>query len=269
MRIIVTFAVQAEFAPWRRLRTFKRIGKNAFLMRDGGTEIHVLITGIGARQFKFPMADLCVASGVAGSLKKEHGVGTILVAKASKREDSNETTPSDDSLIRTAMQCGATRVDFFCTANSVVSSPSEKSRLGRIADAVDMESYSIMAEAERHHIPAVAIRAISDTADQSLPLDFSRAIDEDGKIDWLPALAQVAASPRSLPGLMRFGFESSRAARKLAHFLDRYLRCLMTEADLFFDRASVGGPASSEEAAKGGVLKRSGRWARRYQMEVR
>jgi nucleoside phosphorylase len=239
MRIIVTFAVQAEFAPWRRMRNFKRTGEGAFVMRSGETEVHALITGIGARKFELPPADLCLVSGLAGSLKPEHPVGNIVVANAIKREGNETVMTSDDTLVRTAMQCGATRVDFFCTANSVVSSPSEKSRLGRIADAVDMESYSIMAEAERRHIPAVAIRAISDTADQSLPLDFSRAIDEDGKIDWLPALAQVAASPRSLPGLMRFGLESSRAARKLAHFLDRYLRCLMNDADSILSSAQV------------------------------
>jgi adenosylhomocysteine nucleosidase len=141
---------------------------------------------------------------------------------------------SDVSLVGAATRCGAVAVDSFWTAKRVVTSPEEKSRLGRMADAVDMESHPIMSEARRRGAPAVAVRAISDTADQSLPLDFDRAIDENGNIDWLPALAQVAASPRSIPQLMRFGWDSSRAARKLAYFLDGYLTCLKAESGLSF-----------------------------------
>jgi hypothetical protein len=214
------------------MQKFERIRESAFVARSSETEIHALITGIGARKFQLPPADICLVSGVAGSLKKEHLVGNILVAKAVKREGIEAIMTSDDSLVRTAAQCAAKPVGFFHTADSVVNSISEKSRLGEIADAVDMESYPIMAAAQRQGIPAVAIRAISDTADQNLPLDFNRAIDENGKIDWFPALSQVAASPRSLPQLMRFGLESSRAARKLALFLDRYLKCLRGEAHL-------------------------------------
>jgi hypothetical protein len=232
MKIIVTFAVQAEFALWRRMRNFKRVGESTFVIQNGATEVNALITGIGARKFHLPTADICLISGVAGSLKTQHRIGNILAAKAIKRESGETSMTSDKSLLRVATDSGATPVDFFYTAGTVISSVSEKLRLGQIADAVDMESYPIMAQAQQHGIPAVAIRAISDTADQNLPLDFNRAIDEDGKIDWLPALSQVAASPGCLPQLMRFGLDSSRAARKLAHFLDRYLECLTAEADL-------------------------------------
>jgi hypothetical protein len=233
MKIVVTFAVQAEFAPWRRIRDFERAGsETAFMTRTGDTEIHALITGIGARKFELPAADICLVSGVAGSLKQEHRIGDILVANAARREGNEGVLASEESLVRSAVECGATPVAFFYSAGTVVNSASEKLRLSQKADAVDMESYSIMVQAQRRRMPAVAIRAISDTADQSLPLDFNRAITADGKIDWLPALSQVAASPGSLAQLMRFGLESSRAAKKLAHFLDKYLSCLKAEADL-------------------------------------
>ena len=87
-----------------------------------------------------------------------------------------------------------------------------------------------MAEARRYRVPAVAIRAISDGVDENLPLDFNRTIDEDGEFAWLPALSQLVSSPSRLPRLVRFGFETSKSARNLAHFLDRYLKCLITQA---------------------------------------
>jgi adenosylhomocysteine nucleosidase len=221
MRVIVTFAVQAEFAPWRRIRNFDCITNTEFMTQIGGSEVRALITGIRARNFQLPAADFCVVSGVAGSLKARHGIGSVLVAEAVKRE--NREACSTGVLVETAAQCGAIRVESFYTADNVVNTASEKARLGQKSDAVDMESYAILAEANRRGIPAVAIRAISDTADQNLPLDFNRIINEDGELKWLPALSQVAASPASLPRLVRFGFESSRAARKLAAFLDKYL----------------------------------------------
>src|SRR5437016_11628400 len=225
MRVLVTFAVQAEFAPWRRIRNFNRVSETEFIVKSGDTEVHSIITGIRALKFRLPAADLCVVSGVAGSLRPQHAVGSVLVANAVKRGDLEAR--SDDWLVGTAVQCGAVPADFFYTADTVISTSLEKSRLGQIADAVDMESYPILAEASRRGIPAVAIRAISDTADQNLPLDFSRIINEDGKLEWLPALSQVAASPGSLPQLVRFGLDSSRAARRLVEFLDKYMGCLV------------------------------------------
>ena len=228
MRIIVTFAVQAEFAPWRRIRNFDCITDTEFMTQIDGSEVRALITGIRARKFCLPAADLCVVSGVAGGLKAQHSLGSVLVAKAVKRE--NQEACSTPALVETAAQCGALPVESFYTADNIVNTLLEKSRLGQIADAVDMESYPILAEASRRGIPAVAIRAISDTADHNLPLDFSRIINEDGKLEWLPALSQVASSPGSLPQLVRFGLDSSRAARRLADFLDKYLRCLVAES---------------------------------------
>jgi len=233
VKIVVTFAVQAEFAPWKRIRNFSRINQTEFLTQNGGdSEVQVAITGIGAPKFHLPPGDLCIASGVAGSLNTRYGIGTVLVAKAIKREDSEAVINSDESLVRTAIECGATPVNFFCTTDNIVGTVSGKSRLSRIADAVDMESYPVCAEARRQGIPAVAIRTISDAADQEIPLDFSRAINQDGKLEWIPALSQIAASPGRIPQLMRFGLESSRAARELAHFLDKYLKCLTHEGHL-------------------------------------
>jgi adenosylhomocysteine nucleosidase len=194
------------------------------------------MTGIGVQRFTsdfmklLSTADLCIVSGLAGSLIKEHTIGTVVVSKTVKRDGSDSTVVSDESLVKTATECGATPSSVLCTTNTVVTSASEKSRLGKIADAVDMESFQVMTETRKYGVPAVAIRAISDTADHNLPLDFNRVIDGAGNIGWLPVLSQVAASPRCLPQLVRFGLESSKAARKLGTFLDRYLKCLIVGA---------------------------------------
>ena len=131
------------------------------------------------------------------------------------------------------IQAGATPGRFHCT-KQVATTAAEKRELYKTtgADAVEMESFHLIAEARRYGVRAVAVRAICDGVDQDLPLDFNQAIKADGRFDWLPALSQVVSAPIHLPRLVRFGFQTSKAARSLAQFLDRYLKCLIAQADL-------------------------------------
>jgi len=240
--VIVTFALRGEFTPWRRLRRFKRfseISHSIYSTQSGEGDIYAVLTGVGTRGFPTELkkllatrAGICVVTGLAGSLKMHHAAGTILVARAVKRDKTAAVITSDKSLVTIATHCGATAVDFFCTAGAILNSSSEKLRLSQTADAVEMESFQIMAEAQRNGVPVVAVRAVSDAMDRNLPLDFNRIIDDDGEISWLRASSQVAAAPTRLPHLIRFGFESWRAARNLAYFLDEYVKCLAVEASL-------------------------------------
>jgi adenosylhomocysteine nucleosidase len=243
LRIIVTFAVPAEFAPWRRMRSFLRLERSEvplyFVEYGDRAKVWVLITGVGTRHghaklrnmFAQPVA-ACLACGLAGSLKTRYRVGTVLAAKAIKRSENGTVMNCEDSLVEIAARHGATPVDFFYTSDNVVTAASEKLRLGETADAVDMESFQVMEQARQHGVPALAVRAVSDAADRDLPYDFNRAIDEDGHISRLPILSQIAAAPWRLPQMMRFGLESSKASRNLARFLDRYLNCLANDAIL-------------------------------------
>jgi hypothetical protein len=108
------------------------------------------------------------------------------------------------------------------------------------ADAVDMESFHVFNLTHQLSVPAVAIRAVSDATDTRMPLDFNRFITGNGEIGWLPAIREVAKAPGQIPQLIRFGVESSRAARNLAQFLDGYVSAL---AETWPRRAVVSGMA--------------------------
>jgi hypothetical protein len=90
-------------------------------------------------------------------------------------------------------------------------------------DVVEMESFHILKSARDVQVPAVSVRAISDTVDEDLPFDFGRAIRPDGRISYGRLLLQVAAHPRRLPAMISFGKKSEKAAHNLADFLDRYI----------------------------------------------
>ena len=221
---------------------FERVSRRddtIYLMRTGDAEVYAVITGIGMRSVRSDLqhllaesVDLCIASGLAGSLTTRYHAGSILVAKAVRTSGPDRAINSDKSLVQRASECGADSVDFFFTSDVVMNSQVEKLRLGAIADAVEMESFQIFSQAAEYGVPVVAVRAISDAADTSLPIDFNRIIDNRGQISWRLVLGEIAKAPMRLPQLIRFGFESARAARNLAHFLDRYIKFLIGGADL-------------------------------------
>jgi hypothetical protein len=109
---------------------------------------------------------------------------------------------------------------MFRTSESLLRTAGEKQALGLEADAVEMESYAVLAEAAQWGVPGVAIRAISDGAGEDLPYDFDRARDPDGRIRLLGVLAEIARRPHRLPALLRLSRQCRHAAAFLTQFLD-------------------------------------------------
>jgi adenosylhomocysteine nucleosidase len=236
MKTLVTFAVGTEFAAWRRQRGFRQIARQPFALyaaEIGGNPVRVLLTGIGAeaasRALSWALSsptDLCIASGFAGALRPCSGIGEVLAARVVRRAGRELAVASDHELMAVAVDAGARRVDRFLTSERLVVSAAEKSELAGDADAVEMESFVIMAEAARHGVRAVAVRAVSDTADSSLPYDFDRVRDDQGKLRFGGLLLELARQPQRVPGLLRLARDCRLAAGRLAVFLDAYLALL-------------------------------------------
>src|SRR4029077_2265697 len=180
MRILVTFAVEAEFAPWRRLRDL-RVNKmgdiSVYQAQIGRASVDFVVTGMGGenarRVANVVMAqpyDICVAAGFAGALKPEHAIGTILAAEAVQQIGKSKTVQSSRPLVRAAGMDGAFRSKMFLTSDSVIRSAEEKAKLAPFADAVDMESFTTLSAAGQHKISAIAIRVISDTSNRDIPI---------------------------------------------------------------------------------------------------
>jgi adenosylhomocysteine nucleosidase len=104
----------------------------------------------------------------------------------------------------------------------LVARSDQKRRLGKQAEAVEMESYAILAEAARFGVPSVAIRAIGDTVDFDMPYDFERACDARGQVRAAKIVAQVLRRPSGVPRLLTLARDSRLAARQLANFLDAF-----------------------------------------------
>ncbi|HEX4075014.1 MAG TPA: hypothetical protein VHX49_06420 [Candidatus Acidoferrales bacterium] len=235
MRILVTFALENEFAPWRKMRRFERMSvdgwNQAYRAKVGSVDVQVIVTGAGRfavqqslRQAFDQAPDACIVSGLAGALKPEYRPGAVLAARTVGDVAGTRLMRSDANLISRAGDCGAKVVEKFLVSDRVVSTAEEKKSLSFSGDAVDMESLYILAAASQQEIPAVAIRAISDGAESDLPLDFDRTFDKRGVVSVPRVLRQLAARPHRIGGLIRLAQESERAATALAGFLDAYVQ---------------------------------------------
>jgi adenosylhomocysteine nucleosidase len=231
MKILVTFAVKAEFAPWQHRRKFRRLPGEwpHFEAQFSGAQVRAVLTGMGwthaldaARRALTDRPDICISTGLAGALRSSYHPGDIVAARLVSEVGEPVAVASHPELLTTAVDCGARQVERFATSRTLVARAEEKSQLGKQAEAVEMESYTILAEAARYGVPAVAVRAISDTVDFDMPYDFARARDAHGQIRIGRIVAQVLRRPSSLPALLALAHDCRLAARHLADFLDAY-----------------------------------------------
>lgn len=249
MRILVTFAVEAEFAPWLALRKFHTRtlvpdhwsdGLKVYEAESGANTVWVHLTGIGAgvRKGLFPLGicarqagvDVLISSGLAGSLKKELEVGQVIVPRRIGTLRDATGVEAHDGLVQIAAHSGSKLVEVLLTADHIVETSEEKKRLAFWGDAVDMESHAIMRELSGEGIPSVTIRSLSDASDEDLPIDFNACLTKDGDVRPLPLLKRLLKRPAKAAALVRFGVRSKKAARNLAEFLDRFVAALNPDA---------------------------------------
>jgi nucleoside phosphorylase len=236
MRILITFAVDAEFAPWRKIRPFKRVRVNPDHY-SGGVEVFeaqickstvwVFLTGIGIKFFDFEAGhcfrdagvNLVLSAGLAGSLKPErHQQEIVAPTRVGNLRNANGVA-LDSRISRFAEQCGANSIDMLLTADHIVETAGEKKRLGQFGEAVDMESFHV-ATHFIEDVPVGVVRAISDGSDQDLPVDFARCLTSEGRLRIGALSKELLVAPSKLPALVKFGRQSRDAAEKLVIFLD-------------------------------------------------
>ncbi len=239
MRILVTFAVRAEFLQWRSRHPFvpyefenweKRRDFELFRANFGSNEVTVLLTGMAGENADKAMQtlpieihDVCISAGLAGALEADLKPGDVVVARISETLDRKLRVESDAGLLDFAVECGAQLVNISVTAEKVVATADEKQELRASGSVVEMETYYVLAAAEKRHVPALSVRAISDAADEDLPVNFGRIMDSHGHLKYSGLLKEVGLHPYRLFPLMKFAGQSRAATKSLADFLDRFI----------------------------------------------
>ncbi len=170
--------------------------------------------------------DLLVSAGFCGGIATELLAGDVVVAKEIiiANEDGFEEIPVQISpvgqnfVVRQAAE-GKRTVGGTFVSTSIITS--KKLLAGMLPGScpnpvVEMESGAVAIIAAKNNIPLLAIRAVSDTADEELGFSLDDFCDPDmRRIRISKVLLTILRKPRIIPQLVRLSRSSSRAAESL------------------------------------------------------
>src|SRR5260370_39001688 len=164
MRILVTFAVEAEFAPWRKRTNFVPISrptpiglKSSCCYRGTVCEndVDVLLTGIGwdetkggnrprfvLRELLRNKPDVCISSGLAGGLKADLQCGDIVAATEVSLRTGRDTFRSSANLLLIAKEAGAQVGLTQITETHIKFEPAAKSALPEFDTCRSVDVYT-------------------------------------------------------------------------------------------------------------------------------
>ncbi|GAC1666750.1 MAG: hypothetical protein NVS9B4_22500 [Candidatus Acidiferrum sp.] len=234
MKVLVTFAAEAEMAVWRRKYEGHQIdasGTTIYRCRIGQARVDLAVTGMGIKNAQRVASvvlpgdySVCICSGFAGGLNRGYKAGQVVAGAGVRQIGTGRTLKCSPELLQAAVANGALRAETMLTSATLVSTIEEKARLAGFGDAVDMESAAIIGVANEHRIPAAIIRVISDGYDHAMPVDIDKTVDEEGHVRVSRVAWYLAMHPLQLPALIRLGGVSRTAAQTLAKFLEAYIR---------------------------------------------
>jgi len=175
-------------------------GDRWWMLANGPGEAAVL----GALQERKDV-DGMISTGLCGSLDPALRLGDVVVS-GSAHIDAR--TPFTRGAVHTIDHVAVTAAEKRTLRNHT----------GAIA--VDMESAAVERKAAEWNVPYLCIRAVSDRAGDTLPLDFNRYRNAGGDFSRMRiALAAISRPFTVMPQLMEFDRNCRRAADALGDFL--------------------------------------------------
>jgi len=154
--------------------------------------------------------DALVSIGFCGGLRPSLGACDILVAT-----EVNGVAPPLLPATQKPFKSGT-----LLSIDRVVSTAAEKAVLAHSADAVEMEAAAVADRAKRYHVPFYAVRVVTDTSEESFPLDFNAMRTSDGHFSRAKILAAALQKPATvIPDLIKLNKRTKRAAQVLGDFL--------------------------------------------------
>lgn len=156
-----------------------------------------------------------VSTGFCGALDPAFEAGDILIATHILGGDGTETP-----VQWPAAAPGSAKSGKLLSMDRVAGTAAEKSALRKsAADAVEMEAAGVAARAAEYKLPFYCIRVVTDTAQESLPLDFNRMRDTEGRFNRTRIVAAAIRRPLVFPQLLDLNRKCRDAAQALGDFI--------------------------------------------------
>jgi len=222
----------------------RRLGSLGYEVgQAGGVEVYLINTGMGpaaasaaAQSVLSEMAlDAVVSTGYAGALGPA-GIGDVILGTDVRdwtREHAQAVFQADPALLAIAREAaGEAKLAWsegpVAAAARILCRADEKRALAEAsgAIAVDMESAAIARAAASRNVPFLLVRAVSDRADENLPMDFNLWLTPGGRVR---ALAQLVRRPSILRALFQMKRQVEQGSQNLACFFQVWWRLLGQE----------------------------------------
>jgi adenosylhomocysteine nucleosidase len=235
----VVAALPEEIAPVRqRLTGCERVRLPHGHAMEGRLQDRptiVTATGDGANLARLGMEQLLgirgleavIVIGIAGGLSDDLEVGSVVAAQR-VFDEAGELPVPDPELLGMAAELKSVQPGMVFSHSEIAVDPLAKQRLWHHwrrekASVVDLESASYVRVAAAHGIPYLVLRAVSDSHDEALPLDFNMFRKPDGSSDRAKVLRYSLRHPSILPELMQLRERLRHCAERLAILVEELL----------------------------------------------
>jgi adenosylhomocysteine nucleosidase len=244
--IAIVVALSEELRPLLRRLSARRSttceGWRFHCGTFGGREAILCASGIGIKSARDaadvllchyePDALLC--AGVAGALSPAAALNDIVVGSeifqahlATGVEPARVFVKPRYQLIEpsAAAAGGAFHCGGVVTCDRLAATAQEKHAIFQKTAAlvVEMETAAVAQVAADRRLPFLAVRVISDTAEESLPGELN-ALHRDGRLQWGRVVSTVVSRPAAARQMARLGRRAARASQRLAQFLEEATR---------------------------------------------
>ena len=186
---------------------------------------HIVISGGGRAAATQRKIETLVASGVsglvsfgiAGGLDPRLQTGDLILS-ATVSDAAGRHYVGDPTWLQKALSIQPRAfAGHVYASDEIVDTRERKQHLFSTLQVLsaDMESHHVARAAERHNLPFMVIRTISDTASEVLPAAFGAGVDEDGGTRIAPILTALLTGRLSLPAVIQAGRSAGQALRSL------------------------------------------------------
>lgn len=186
---------------------------------------------------QIPVRRLLIA-GFAHGLTSDLPPGSLILAdqvQSLEKVSGEPASRPDKALLAVAETVAVPGVrkkrGTLVTAANPPTTPQEKHSLAERTGALafDQETAAVIRAAEANHIPWLCVRALTDTVEESLPLDRTAFVGEDGSINRGLLVRAMLTRPWTIPAMRRMEARSALAATNLATFIEGFLAAVPEE----------------------------------------
>jgi len=203
----------------------------------GGRPVILAATGDGAARAARNAATILdrlgaarlLIVGIAGGLSPGLRSGDLLVARRVVDLGDSAPLPQPDSTwVDQALAVGGTAALLISSPTILVTARQKAavyaSLPGGSVAAVDLESAALAREAGRRRIPYLVLRAVSDPAEESLPMDFEGLRNREGGVSRPRVLLHALAQPSLMSSLLMLRRRLKDCAEALARMIPAVVR---------------------------------------------